>query len=581
MSEDNFGPKFPRGPERRHAATVRYTTQVLRQFGRARPRWRGRLGLDRPVLFCRRGLGTGLRAAAGLIAPSYGRRVFTKARYSILAGDLSAARAHMAYILRDGVGRDGKPGRAYDAGSDDTDVRAFLRRSAGDRYQFRFLVSAEDGARLANPRAVIRGLMAQMQRDLDGAFEWVAVNHFNTGHPHTHIVVRGRDNKGQQLVIARDYIVYGMRARAQALISLELGPESELERLEKLTNEVAQERFTQLDRSLLAAAKDGVLAIAAMHNSDPVGQTFRVGRLKTLQKLGLAEERRAGVWVLGAQIEPKLRRLGERADKFKMMQRALKEAGIDRAAAALALFERGPRRAPLIGKVVGIGMIDEISDRSWVVIDAIDGRIHYAELGRLKAADRPRRGNLVLLSAGALGDKPSAASKLQVLSPVDVEQHCRYEGPTWIDQALIARREPDPNSTGFGGELRGLFAARLRWLHERRLVLPSGPAGAVAPTADMMHVLRQMEKKRLVAALSRELGATYIAGEGERRIAGIYERAIVTPTGKLALIRREDTFTLAPWKPGLEPLRGQAVMGWVGASRMTWTPDRGRTLPER
>ncbi len=67
-----------------------------------------------------------------------------------------------------------------------------------------------------------------------------------------------------------------------------------------------------------------------------------------------------------------------------MMQRALKEAGIDRGAAAMALFERGPRKAPLIGKVVGVGMVDEITDRTWVVVDAVDGRVHYAELGRLK-----------------------------------------------------------------------------------------------------------------------------------------------------------------------------------------------------
>jgi len=32
-------------------------------------------------------------------------------------------------------------------------------------------------------------------------------------------------------------------------------------------------------------------------------------------------------------------------------------------------------------------------------------------------------------------------------------------------------------------------------------------------------------------------------------VSGVYERAITTPTGKLAVIPREKTFTLAPWKP--------------------------------
>jgi type IV secretory pathway VirD2 relaxase len=33
-----------------------------------------------------------------------------------------------------------------------------------------------------------------MERDLHG-LDWVAVDHFNTGHPHTHIVIRGRDDE--------------------------------------------------------------------------------------------------------------------------------------------------------------------------------------------------------------------------------------------------------------------------------------------------------------------------------------------------------------------------------------------------
>jgi hypothetical protein len=203
-----------------------------------------------------------------------------------------------------------------------------------------------------------------MERDLDTKLDWVAVDHFNTGHPHTHIVIRGRDRDGGDLVMAREYIAHGVRARAQALITLELGPETEVERVQKLFNEVGQERLTRLDRSLIARAKDGVLVISTTEEADPVQQTLRVGRLKTLERLGLAKERQQGVWALDSGAERKLRQLGERADKFKMMQRALKEASIERAAASMALFERGPRKAPLIGKVVGVGLVDEITDRT-------------------------------------------------------------------------------------------------------------------------------------------------------------------------------------------------------------------------
>src|SRR5262249_30850350 len=160
-----------------------------------------------------------------------------------------------------------------------------------------------------------------------------------TGHPHTHIVIRGCDDYGRDLVMARDYISHGVRARAQSLITLELGPESDLERLQKRFSEVAQERLTGLDRSLIARAKQGILAIGAAEGHDEQ-QVLRTQRLKTLERLGLAQERTRGVWQLDGRLDAKLRDLGERADKFKMMQRALKEAGIERSAMAMALFER-------------------------------------------------------------------------------------------------------------------------------------------------------------------------------------------------------------------------------------------------
>jgi hypothetical protein len=56
---------------------------------------------------------------------------------------------------------------------------------------------------------------------------------------------------------------------------------------------------------------------------------------------------------------------------------------------------------------------------------------------------------------------------------------------------------------------------------------------------------------------------------------GVYDHAIVTPIGKIAVIRRQETFTLAPWKPTLEPMRGRAVTGLVGATRVTTGCQRG------
>ena len=425
-----------------------------------------------------------------------------------------------------------------------------------------------------------RDLLSQMERDLDTKLDWVAVDHFNTGHPHTHIVIRGRDQNGEDLVMARDYISHGVRARAQALITLELGPETEVERVQKLFNEVGQERLTRLDRSLIARAKDGILVVSPAEELNPVQHSLRVGRLKTLERLGLAKERQQGVWAIDGGIQNKLRQLGERADKFKMMQRALKEAGIDRGAASMALFERGPRKAPLIGKVVWVGLVDEITGRTWVVVDAVDGRVHYAELGRLNAGEAPARGMLVALAGDGLQGKPSPHPRLQVLSSVELERHVTYDGPTWLDQAMVSKWRPDASARGFGAEIDGALIERGRWLVARHLA-ESAPADDILPKPDMMRRLRQAETERLAENLSRRLKASYLPAEPGRHIAGVYERYITTPTGKLAVIRQQDTFTLVPWKPALEPFKGRAVMGMIGPNRVTWTLDRGRALPGR
>jgi hypothetical protein len=152
-----------------------------------------------------------------------------------------------------------------------------------------------------------------------------------------------------------------------------------------------------------------------------VQQTLRIGRLKTLERLGLAQERQQGVWQLDGKLESNLRRLGDRADKFRTMQQVLKELGIDRSAAAMALFERGPRKVPLIGKVIGVAMVDEITDRIWVVVDAVDGRVHYADLGRIKPGNVPQRGMLVALAGDqTLRGKPTSVPRLEVLSEVEI-----------------------------------------------------------------------------------------------------------------------------------------------------------------
>ncbi|WP_162949787.1 relaxase/mobilization nuclease domain-containing protein [Pseudomonas aeruginosa] len=288
---------------------------------------------------------------------------------------------HLRYIERDGVGRDGEPGRAYGPQADEADLDAFKEHCADDRHHFRFIVSPEDGAELEDLRTYTRHLMQRMEADLGTRLEWVAVDHWNTDNPHTHLIVRGRDDTGKDLIIAGDYIADGFRHRASELATEWLGPRTELEIQQTLGREVEQERWTSLDRTLQReAGDDGRVQIERFN--EPRLQRQRlllIGRLQRLQRLGLADEMQPGTWAVHADAEKTLRALGERGDIIRTMQRAM--SGQPR---ELAVFEPGQDHEgggrTIIGRVAAKGLADELRDRAYLVIDGTDGKAHYVAL---------------------------------------------------------------------------------------------------------------------------------------------------------------------------------------------------------
>ncbi|CAD7381957.1 relaxase/mobilization nuclease domain-containing protein [Xanthomonas arboricola] len=284
---------------------------------------------------------------------------------------------HLRYIERDGAGRDGEPGRAYGLQTDEADLDAFKERAADDRHHFRFIVSPEDGAELDDLRTYTRHLVNRMEADLGTRLDWVAVDHWNTDNPHTHLIVRGRDDTGKDLIIAGDYIAHGFRHRAAELATEWLGPRTELEIQQTLQREVEQERWTSLDRTLQReAGEDGRVQIERFN--EPRLQRQRlllIGRLQRLQRLGLADEMQPGTWAVHADAEKTLRTLGERGDIIRTMQRAMH--GQQR---ELAVFEPGDDGRTILGRVAAKGLADELRDRGYLVIDGVDGKAHYVAL---------------------------------------------------------------------------------------------------------------------------------------------------------------------------------------------------------
>jgi type IV secretory pathway VirD2 relaxase len=294
-----------------------------------------------------------------------------------------------------------RKGPCHSGIENEADGRAYIERGREDRHQFRFIVAPEDAAEMGDLRGFTRDLMRQMEKDLDTRLDWIAVDHHNTGHPHTHVIVRGVIDDGKILNIAGDYIAHGVRHRASELVTLELGHQSEIEVARKLASEVDAERLTRLDKMLIAEQRDqGIIDLRPGEGSSYFVRENRhlmIGRAKRLEHYALATETEPGRWVISGEAEATLKELGQRGDIIKTINRALTGHGLSEERGVSQYVPHGDRLTePVVGHVLGKGLAgDEMGERVYLVIDGVDGRVHHLEFADPARIEDVRRGMIV------------------------------------------------------------------------------------------------------------------------------------------------------------------------------------------
>jgi type IV secretory pathway VirD2 relaxase len=485
--------------------------------------------------------------------------------------------AHLNYLRRDGVTRDGEKERMFGPETDDADVKDFVERCEDDRHHFRFIVSPDDSTEMSDLKTFTRDLMAQMEKDLGTKLDWVAVDHWNTEHPHVHVILRGRADDGNDLVIARDYIKEGMRNRAQDLITQELGPRTDLDIRRALERQIEAERWTQLDRQLARDAnKHGVIDVAPSPDRQPDEYvTLKVGRLRHLERLGLAETIGPGQWIMADDAEATLRELGERGDIIKRMHRALTESGIDRGLTDYVIA--GEANAdPIIGRVVERGLDDELRGRAYAVIDGVDGRTHHIRFHDLDAAGDSAPGSIVELRRYEdAGGRTRTA--LAVRADLSIEAQATATGSTWLDRQLVSRDPVDLGSGGFGLEVRQAMDARADHLVAEGLARRE--CQRIVFARNLLNKLRERELDALGQKLAAETGTPFQKAADGEYVAGTYRQRFALASGRFAMIDDGLGFKLVPWTPSVEKHIGQHISGVARAGGgVDWSFGRKRGL---
>ncbi|MEM0984840.1 MAG: DUF3363 domain-containing protein [Pseudomonadota bacterium] len=587
-----------------------------------------------------RGSAAGIHALsrAGRMGRLRMRRVVVKVHIARAGGGIGvrAYGRHLDYIQRDGVDREGRGGKFYGREGETVDGRAFLERSRDDRHQFRIIVSPEDANEIGDLKASTRRLMGEMERDLGTRLDWVAVDHHNTGHPHTHIVIRGRDGLGQDLVIARDYLMKGLRARAEEGLTRELGPRRDIEIAKARQREVSMDRLTGLDRELAGLAVDGRVELAAASGT---GQRFsRVllrQRLSHLEGLQLAAQTGPDVWQLKADWQRALSAMGRRGDIIRALAAGIAQG--EQLAKVRFFDERLADAPPLRGTVIRSGPEDELTDKRFLLVQDFEGTPWHVPAGDdpappngavVEVARRsvvPRRADRVIAgiaerNGGVYSEALHAATDPSASSAYRLAHKRRLEalrragivsrsedgvwqiGERYLEQAadheaaqgggvrvrvrswmametqVEARADTwldqiDDKDIGHGEKrLHEARRARLGFLRREGLL----EDGQDRLSEKARQRLRLEELRRAGEGETSRTGRTHTELSEGGRFEGVFERTTDLAQGRMAIIGQEKAFAMIPWRPDLERQRGRSLVIEMRAKGIGWTIGGGR-----
>ncbi|TIU71317.1 MAG: DUF3363 domain-containing protein, partial [Mesorhizobium sp.] len=485
--------------------------------------------------------------------------------------------AHLKYLRREGVTRDGKEARMFGPETDEANHDAFSDRCKDDRHHFRFIVSPDDAQELGDLKSFARDLMVDMERDLGTKLDWIGVDHWNTEHPHIHILVRGVADDGENLVISRDYIRQGMRGRASEILTQTLGPRTDHDIRRTIEQQIAAERWTQLDRQLARDTdRHGTIDLAPHPDRQPDQfLTLKVGRLRKLEGLGLANEIRPGQWMMAEEAETTLRALGERGDIIKRMHRSLTGHGIDKGSADYVLATEQIDK-PIIGRLLERGLDDELRGSAYAIVDGIDGRALHIRFQDLDATGDSAPGSIVELRCYE-DVKGRSRAALAVRSDLSIEEQIHAGGATWLDRRLVARESIEVGEGGFGRDVRQALQRRTEYLLEQGFAQRDGQRVIFA--RNLIDTLRDREVNAIGSRLAAETGLPYVKGSEGDQVAGIYRQRLSLASGRFAMIDEGLGFSLVPWSPSLGKQLGNHISGVSrGHSGVDWNFGRKRGI---
>jgi hypothetical protein len=229
----------------------------------------------------------------------YSRSVIVKARYVKNNGNgfKEKIKDHLDYITRDHAGKDAnKPDLFSENESKDLTKNAITDFSESP-HNFRFIISPEDGDKI-ELKDFTKNLIKTIENDLGTKLSWVAACHYDTNEPHVHLVVNGKNDAGEKLLMTRDYISRGIRNRASQIINNKLGLKTSDEVARQLELSASKNAKSSLDDVIQNNIKSDQINLKKIDNKnfDDINTELLERRLSYLATKGLAQKSGEQSW---------------------------------------------------------------------------------------------------------------------------------------------------------------------------------------------------------------------------------------------------------------------------------------------
>jgi hypothetical protein len=259
------------------------------------------------------------------------------------------------YLIQEGKGLDGKAPELFG-----TDMEEYLENMTGKNFRI-FLSPQSDKVHL---KVFAEKFIEKLEKQTGYKLYWQEACHYDTAHPHAHLLINGVDKTGREIEFPPDVVKTFMRETARDLCTLQLGSRTQKDIDRDNEQELHAPRFTRLDARILELSGDRQKIKPSLfgHDKDRIAV-----RLETLRKLKLCAYENGG-YTMDKNWEEDLKANG----RYNAFLKAREE--LQYTDPSLMKIYSG-KEGLITGKVTKVYRTDgDASDNHAVVIESLDGK---------------------------------------------------------------------------------------------------------------------------------------------------------------------------------------------------------------